>query len=353
MRRAASMPAVDRIRAVKSLTLQEIASASQGELRGDPQRRISGAAPLGEATENEISFFGNPRYGGQLRATRASAVFVPDDFTDSISIDQIRVKNPIRAFQQMVEHFAPPPIRFEAGVHPSAVIDKSAKLGQGVSIQPCAVIEPGVELGDNVVIGAGTYIGHQTVIGADCVIYPNVTIRERSKIGARVIIHAGTVIGADGFGFDSDQGRYEKQPQTGIVQIDDDVEIGANVAIDRARWGRTWIQRGVKIDNLVHLAHNVVIGEDTVMAAQVGIAGSTHVGKRVLMGGQVGSVGHVEIGDDTILGAKTGVSKSISGGAWWGIAASPMHHAKQQVVWVRNLGKLIARVRELEKKLGK
>ena len=338
---------------MKSLTLQEIASASQGELRGDPQRRITGAAPLGDATENEISFFGNARYGAQLRTTRASAIFVPEDFSESISIDQIRVKDPTKAFEQMAQHFAPPPIRFEPGVHPSAVIHKSAKLGQGVSIQPCAVIESGVEIGDNVVIGAGSYVGHETVIGADCVIYPNVTIRERSKIGARVIIHAGAVIGADGFGFEPEQGRYEKQPQIGIVQIDDDVEIGANVAIDRARFGRTWIQRGVKIDNLVHLAHNVVIGEDTLMAAQVGIAGSTRVGKRVIMGGQVGAVGHVEIGDNTILGAKTGVSKSISGGAWWGIAASPMHHAKQQVVWVRNLGKLFARVRELEKKLGK
>lgn len=337
---------------MKSLTLQEIASASHGELRGDPQRRITGAAPLGDATENEISFFGDARYGSQLLSTRASAIFVPEDFSDSISIDRIRVKNPIRAFEQMVQHFAPPPIRFAPGIHPNAVVSESAKLGRNVSVQPCAVIEPGAEIGDNTVIGAGSYIGHETVIGADCLIYPNVIIRERSKIGARVIIHAGTVIGSDGFGFEPEEGRYRKQPQSGIVQIDDDVEIGANVAIDRARFGRTWIQRGVKIDNLVHLAHNVVVGEDTLMAAQVGIAGSTRVGKRVIMGGQVGSVGHVEIGDNTILGAKTGVSKSISGGAWWGIAASPMHHAKQQVIWVRNLGKLFARVRELEKKLG-
>src|SRR5437762_7325491 len=171
-------------------------------------------------------------------------------------------------------------------------------------------------------------------------------------IGARVVIHSGAIIGADGFGFEPAHGRYEKVPQIGIVQIDDDVEIGANVTIDRARFGRTWIQKGVKIDNLVHIAHNVVVGENTVMAAQVGIAGSTHIGKRVVVGGQVGSVGHVEIGDDTILGAKTGVSKSISGGAWWGVPAVPLHDAKQQIVWLRNLGKFIARLRELEKKLG-
>ena len=337
---------------MKSLTLQEIAHASQGELRGDPHRQITGAAPLGEATVSEISFFGDPRYGAQLRATRASAVFVPEDFSDTVAIDQVRVKNPIKSFQQMVQHFAPPPIRFEPGIHPAAVIDKSAKLGTGVSIQPCAVIEPGVEIGENVVIGAGSYIGHESLIGPDSVIYPNVTIRERSKIGARVIIHAGAVIGADGFGFEPEKGRYEKVPQIGIVQIDDDVEIGANATIDRARFGRTWIQRGVKIDNLVHLAHNVVVGEDTVMAAGVGIAGSTRVGKRVIIGGQAGIVGHIEIGDDTILGARTGVSKSISGGAWWGRVQVPMNQEKQQIVWVRNLGKLFARVRAIEKKLG-
>ena len=337
---------------VKRLTLAEIAQVTDGEILGDPQRSIMGAAPLAEATEHEISFFGNPRYAAQLRITRASAVFVPLDFADSIGIDQVRVKHPTKAFEQMVQHFAPPAISFAPGIHPSAVIDKTATVGERVSIQPHAVIEPGVEIGNDTVIGAGSYVGHESTIGPNCVVYPRVTIRERSKIGARVIIHSGAVIGADGFGFEPESGRYEKQPQIGIVQIDDDAEIGANVAIDRARFGRTWIQKGVKLDNLVHIAHNVVIGENTVMAAQVGIAGSTRIGKRVIMGGQVGSVGHVEIGDDTILGAKTGISKSISGGAWWGVPASPLHEAKQQVVWVRNLGKFIARLRALEKKLG-
>jgi UDP-3-O-[3-hydroxymyristoyl] glucosamine N-acyltransferase len=337
---------------VKTLTLQEIAAATEGQLQGDPQRSITGAAPLAEANDQEISFFGNPRYASQLRATRASAVFVPLDFAQPIGIDQVRVKNPSKAFEQMVQHFAPPAISFGPGIHPGAVVDKSAVLGQRISVQPCVVIEPGAQIGNDTVIGAGSYIGHETVIGPNCIIYPHVTIRERSKIGARVIIHAGAVVGADGFGFEPEQGRYEKQPQVGIVQIDDDVEIGANVTIDRARFGRTWIQKGVKIDNLVHIAHNVVVGENTVMAAQVGIAGSTRIGKRVIMGGQVGSVGHVEIGDDTILGAKTGVSKSISGGAWWGVPATPLHEAKQQVVWLRNLGKFIARLRLLEKKLG-
>ena len=337
---------------MKTLTLQEIAKATEGQLQGDANRKIVGAAPLSEATENEISFFGNPRYAAQLRATRASAVFVPLDFAETTAMDVIRVQNPAKSFEHIVRHFAPAPIAFAPGIHPTAVIDSSAKLGKGVSIQPFVVIEPGVEIANDTVIGASAYIGHETVIGPNCMIYPHVTIRERTRIGARTIIHAGAVIGADGFGFEPDQGRYEKVPQIGIVQIDDDVEIGANVTIDRARFGRTWIQNGVKLDNLVHIAHNVVIGENTVMAAQVGISGSTRIGKRVIMGGQVGSVGHVEIGDDTILGAKTGISKNISGGTHWGVPAVPLHQAKQQVVWLRNLGKWIDRIRALEKKLA-
>jgi UDP-3-O-[3-hydroxymyristoyl] glucosamine N-acyltransferase len=338
---------------VKTLTLQEIATATQGELRGDPKRSITGAAPLVEATEGEISFFGNPRYAGHLRTTRASAVFVPLDFAESIGIDHIRAKDPARAFEQMVRHFAPPPIRFEPGVHATAVIDSSVKLGQRVSIQPYAVIQPGVEIGDDTVIGAGSYIGHETRIGINCLIYPHVTIRERTKIGSRVIIHTGTVIGADGFGFELRDGRFEKVPQIGIVQIDDDVEIGANTAIDRARFGRTWIQKGVKLDNQIHIAHNVVVGENTVMAAQCGISGSTRIGRRVIMGGQVGVVGHVDIGDDTIFGAKAGISKNVPpNGSWWGVPVQPLKEARQQVVWVRHLGKWFDRLKALEKKIG-
>jgi UDP-3-O-[3-hydroxymyristoyl] glucosamine N-acyltransferase len=337
---------------VKTFTLNEIARLTEGEVRGDPQRQITGAAPLVEATQNEISFFGNQRYAPHLRTTRASAVFVPLDFTETTAVDQIWVKNPAKAFEQMVREFAPPSVRFAPGVHPTAVIDLSAKIGQRASIQPYAVIEAGVNIGDGTVIGAGSYIGHETVIGPDCLIYPRVTIRERTKIGARVIIHSGAVIGADGFGFEPSQGQYEKVPQIGIVQIDDDVEVGANTAIDRARFGRTWIQQGVKLDNLIHIAHNVVIGENTVIAAQCGIAGSTRIGKRVIMAGQVGAVGHVEVGDDAILGAKTGISKNIGGGPWWGVPAQPLREAKQHVVWVRQLGKWFDRIRALEKKLG-
>jgi UDP-3-O-[3-hydroxymyristoyl] glucosamine N-acyltransferase len=183
------------------------------------------------------------------------------------------------------------------------------------------------------------------------VIYPNVTIRERSRIGNRVIIHSGVVIGSDGFGFEIGAAGHKKVPQIGIVQIDDDVEIGANTTIDRARFGRTWIQEGVKIDNLVQVAHNVVIGKHSIIVAQVGIAGSVRIGSGVVIGGQAGIIGHIEIDDGTMIGAQTGVSKSLQGGTWWATPAVPLKESLEQLAWVRRLGKLFERVRALEKKL--
>jgi len=335
-----------------NFTVKELAALSGGELVGDSTLKITGAASLGEATQEEISFFVNRKYVGLLRKTRASAVFVPPDFAEPINAAQIRVSNPTKAFEQVVLKFAPKPITFTPGLHPSAVVDPSAQFGNGVSIQPLAVIEAGAQIGDDTIIGAGSYVGHETIIGSACHIYPHVTIRERSRIGSRVIIHSGVVIGADGFGFEMIDGRQEKIQQLGIVQIDDDVEIGANTTVDRARFGRTWIQQGVKIDNLVQIAHNVVIGKNTVIAAQTGIAGSVQIGQRVLIGGQVGIIGHIEIGDNTAIGAQSGIPKNISGGAWWASPAVPLAEAKQQIAWVRRLGKLFARVKEIEKKLG-
>ena len=335
-----------------NFTVKELATLSGGELVGDSTLKITGAASLGEATQEEVSFFANRKYVGLLRKTRASAVFVPPDFAEPINAAQIRVSNPTKAFEQVVLKFAPKPITFTPGIHPSAVVDPSAQLGDRVSIQPLAVIEAGAQIGDDTIIGAGSYVGHETIIGSACHIYPHVTIRERSRIGSRVIIHSGVVIGADGFGFEMIDGRQEKIQQLGIVQIDDEVEIGANTTVDRARFGRTWIQQGVKIDNLVQIAHNVVIGKNTVIAAQTGIAGSVQIGQRVLIGGQVGIIGHIEIGDNTAIGAQSGIPKNISGGAWWASPAVPLAEAKQQIAWVRRLGKLFARVKEIEKKLG-
>jgi UDP-3-O-[3-hydroxymyristoyl] glucosamine N-acyltransferase len=335
-----------------SFTVKELAALSGGELVGDPTLKITGAASLSEATSGEVSFFTNRKYVGLLRKSRASAIFVPPDFAERINAAQIRVSNPTKAFEQVVLKFAPKPITFAPGIHPSAVVDASAQLGERVSIQPLAVIEPGAKIGDDTVIGAGSYVGHETVIGSGCHIYPHVTIRERSRIGSRVIIHSGSIIGADGFGFEMVDGRHQKIQQLGVVQIDDDVEIGANTTVDRARFGRTWIQEGVKIDNLVQIAHNVVIGKHSVIVAQAGISGSTRVGERVMMGGQVGIIGHIEIGNGAAIGAQSGISKSIPGGVWFGSPAVPLAEAKQQIAWIHRLGKLFARVKEIEKKLG-
>ncbi|HEY8670961.1 MAG TPA: UDP-3-O-(3-hydroxymyristoyl)glucosamine N-acyltransferase, partial [Terriglobales bacterium] len=236
---------------------------------------------------------------------------------------------------------------------PSAVIAAGASLGERVSIGAHVVIEAGTLIAGGTRIGAGSYVGHETTIGAACLIYPNVTIRERARIGDRVIIHSGTVIGSDGFGFEAVAGEHKKVPQIGIVQIDDDVEIGANTTIDRARFGRTWIQEGVKIDNLVQIAHNVVIGKHSIIVAQVGIAGSVRIGQRVIIGGQAGIIGHIELDDGTMIGAQSGVSKSLHGGTWWATPTVPLGEAKQQIAWLRRLGKLFERVKALEEKLGK
>ena len=335
-----------------TFTAKELAALSGGKLVGDPALKITGAASLSEAARGDISFFTDRKFIGLLRKTRASAIFVPSDFAETITAAQIRVSNPTKAFEVVLLKFAPTPITFAPGIHPNAVVDPSVQLGKRVSIQPLAVIDPGARIGDDTIIGAGSYVGHETVIGSGCRIYPNVTIRERTRIGSHVIIHSGAVIGADGFGFEMVNGRHQKIQQLGIVQIDDNVEIGANTTVDRARFGRTWIQEGVKIDNLVQIAHNVVIGKNSVIVAQSGISGSTRVGERVMMGGQVGIVGHLEIADGSMIAAQSGVTKNLPGGVWFGSPAVPFPEAKQQIAWIHRLGKLFARVKEIEKKLG-
>ncbi len=339
--------------AAMTLTLRELAEMCGGEIAGDAACAITGAASLAEATPGEITFYGNPRYLAAVRKTRASAAFVPAEFTEQIVGAQIRVANPAKAFEQVVLKLAPPPIVFASGIHPSAVIAPEASLGEEVSIGAYVVIEASARIGAGTRIGAHSYIGHETTIGAGALIYPNVTIRERVKIGDRVIVHSGTVVGSDGFGFEMSAGGHQKVPQIGIVQIDNDVEIGANTTIDRARFGRTWIQEGVKIDNLVQIAHNVVIGKHSIIVAQVGIAGSVRIGSGVVIGGQAGIIGHIEIDDGTMIGAQSGVSKSLHGGTWWATPTVPLAEAKTQLAWVRRLGKLFARVKALEEKVEK
>jgi len=294
---------------VKTVRLKEIGDLVQGKVVGDPAITITGVQGIREAQPGEITFLSNPRYRADLEKTAASAVIVAKGL-EGLSIPMVIVENPYYAFAQIVKLFHAQPYR-PLGVSERAVIGAGVMIGKDVSIHPLAVVGDGARIGDRVTIYSGCYIGSEAEVGSDSLIYPNVTIRERVQIGKRVIIHSGTVIGSDGFGFVTHQGRHDKILQIGTVVIEDDVEIGSNVSVDRAALGKTVIKRGTKIDNLVQIAHNVVIGEDCLIVAQVGISGSTEIGHHVTLAGQVGLVGHIQLGDHVIVGAKSGVSNDL------------------------------------------
>jgi len=317
---------------------------------GSADPEISGVASLQEARGGDITFYGNPRYLAQLRVTKASAVIVPEDFAEELpDTVLLRAENASAAFAGAVAAFAPAEASPAPGIHPSAVVDPSAVLGEKVCVGPNAVVEAGAVIGSGSVIGAGSLIGREVRIGRDCLLHPGVIVRERCLLGERVILQPGAVIGSCGFGYEFQGGRHVKIPQIGIVEIGDDVEIGANTTVDRARFGRTVIGEGSKIDNLVQIAHNVQIGPHTVICSQVGISGSTRVGAYVTLAGQVGLAGHLEIGDKAVLGAKAGVSKNVPSGAMLiGAPAKPMKEWKQTNFYISQLHKLYERVKELE-----
>ena len=335
------------------MRLLELAAIAGLELpEGSVDLEITGVASLQEARPGDVTFFGNPRYLSQLRSCKASAVLVPLEFTEEIGPVVLRVANPSAVFAAIVAAFAPPEVLAEPGIHPSAVVSASAILGEGVSVAPLAVIEGEAVIGAGSVIGAGCLIGREVRLGEGCHLHPGSIIRERCILGNRVILQPGAVIGSCGFGYEFKEGRHLKIPQTGIVEIGDDVEIGANTTIDRARFGRTVIGEGSKIDNLVQIAHNVQIGSHTIICSQVGIAGSTRVGSYVTLAGQVGLAGHLEIGDKAVIGAQSGLSKNVPAESMViGAPAKPMKEWKQNNFYISQLGKLYERVKELERKL--
>ena len=333
------------------LTVQELAALVGGQFASGEKssERITGAASISEARAGDVTFFGNAKYLAGLKVCHATAVLVPMDFDEEILPLAIRCENPTLAFSQILAKTAPAPITFAPGIHRSAVIGPGVTIGEGVSVQPHAVIEDGAVVGARTVVGASSYIGHDAQIGDDCQLANHVTVGARCVVGARVIVHSGVVLGSDGFGFEFKDGRHLKIPQTGIVQVDDDVEIGANTTVDRARFGRTWIGAGTKIDNLVQIAHNVQIGTHCIICAQAGISGSTRLGNGVVVGGQVGTVGHIEIGDAAQLGAKSGVSKNVPPGAvWFGYPAMDITETKERLARIALLPRLFQRVKSLE-----
>ncbi|MDD3726198.1 MAG: UDP-3-O-(3-hydroxymyristoyl)glucosamine N-acyltransferase [Candidatus Ratteibacteria bacterium] len=336
------------------LTVKEIADVVEGVVIGKEDTLITGVSGIKEAKEGEITFIANNKYRPLLKSTKASAVIVPRDINNTVDASLIQVENPSLAFAKIMTLVGPEPITFNPGIDKTAVIGKNVIIGKNISIQPYAVIEEGVEIGDGAVIGSCVYIGHYTKIGSDCLIYPHVIIRERVKIGDRVIIHPGTVIGGDGFGFATVKGVHHKIPQIGTVEIGDDVEIGSNVTIDRARFDTTYIGSGVKIDNLVQIAHNVYIGENTIVVAQVGISGSTTIGKNVIIAGQAGIIGHITVGDNSIIGGKAGVTKNVPPNVHvTGFPAREKWEDMRLQAYSRRYPELIEKVKRLEEKIKK
>lgn len=295
-----------------SIPLKKIAERLKGKIAGDVNLLIEGIAAIDEAGAGEITFVSHPKYEKKAAETKA-AVLMTRQVIKGLSTTFLIVEDPYFSFAELLKLFHPLKLK-TPGIHASATLGEEVVLGKGASIGPSATLEDKVFIGAQTQIGAGVFIGEGSRVGAGSIIHPNVTIREGVQIGQRVIIHSGTVIGSDGFGFAFHKGQYHKIPQIGGVMIEDDVEIGANVAIDRAVMGQTIIGRGTKLDNLVQVGHNVKIGENSILVSQVGISGSSQVGNYVTLAGQVGIAGHLSIGDQVTVGGKSGVTKDIPAG---------------------------------------
>jgi len=342
------------------MRLNEIARIVGGAIEGDANTEIRHLSKIEEAGPGDITFLANPKYAKHLVATSASAVLVPRDAVikelalRTAPIHLVKVDDPYRAFLTLIDVFYPPAARLSKGVHSTAVVAGSATLGTDFAIGANVHVGERCKIGSNVSLHPGVVLYDDAEVGDDSLLYANVTVREQCKIGKRVIVHSGTVIGSDGFGFAPTQsGEYEKIPQRGIVVVEDDVEIGANCAIDRATIGETRIGRGVKLDNLIQVAHNVVIEENTVIAAQTGISGSTKVGKNCIIAGQVGIVGHIVVPDRTTIGAQSGVSRSFRepGKTYFGYPAKEHSLALRMEGALRQLPELLVEIRDMKRRL--
>lgn len=328
---------------------------------GNPDTVVSRLASLDEAGPGDLTFLANPAYKKALASSKATAAVVAPD-TEPVAAALLKTANPDLAFAKASLLISPPPPRPAPGIHPSAVVSDKARIGKDVHIGACAVVEDDAVIGDRCVLMPQTYVGNGTTLGEDCLLYPGVRIYHLVTIGRRCIFHAGAVIGSDGFGYAWTGQGYFKVPQVGTVVIEDDVELGANVCVDRARFGETRIGMGTKLDNLVQIAHNVKLGPMCAFAAQVGIAGSARVGMGVQMGGQAAIVGHVQVGDGITIVGKSGISKSIPGREsgvdkekliWIDSPAKPMRDQLEEWRNIKAIGRLRKTVKELEDEIRK
>lgn len=331
--------------------LKDIARLLDGEIYGDENILINGVNEIEKAKKGEICFLRDVKKISSLKNTEASAVVVSKKLED-ISISQLVVENIDLAFVKLLNIFLREKQKFYNGIHPTAIIGENVKLAKNVSIGPYCVVEENVEILEDTKIVGLVYIGRNSKIGRNVIVYPNVTILSDTLIGDNVIIHSGTVIGSDGFGYLQLEGQHLKVPQIGKVVIEDNVEIGANVTIDRATISETRIAKGTKIDNLVHIAHNVKISENVLILAQVGIAGSSKIGKNTILAGQTGVVDHIEVGDNVIAGPRTGIVKDVeSNKVVWGTPPIPFEEQKKISVACRRLPKLLKEFLEVKRKL--
>ena len=329
-----------------------IAKLVKGELIGDGEFPVSGFSGIKEAKKHELTFLSNFKYEHLLLDTQAGVILVPRQTACPGKI-LIRVDNPSLSFTEVVNHFLKDAPDYKPrGIHPTAVIAQGAKLAPGVAVGAHTVIEDGAIIEEGCVLYANCYVGHETHLGKNCLIYPQVVLREKVFLGNRVIIHSGTVIGSDGYGYVTVEGKHIKIPQVGSVLIEDDVEIGANVTVDRARFDKTIIGEGTKIDNLVQIAHNVTIGKQCLIVAQSGIAGSTKIGDHVILAAQAGLVGHIEIGDGAVVAAQSGVSHSIKAGEQvFGSPAQPIKNAFRTNAHIQRLDKYVEMIKDLKKRV--